>query len=146
MNQLDKTILRELQRDSRISYNDLSDTIKKPSSTIHDHVKRLVSEGIIRAYTIKVDDSKVGRDYKALIGIETGAKLFLNVAEELSKIDDVCDVYSTTAEFDLMIKMKVSSRDNMANALNKIRHIEGVNDIYVISILDTYKEDGFSFK
>ncbi len=143
MNKLDMVIIKELQRDSRTSYSDLSIILKKPSSTIHDHVKKLVSERVIRAYTIKVDDSRTGLDYKALLGIETGAKLFRKVADELCKMDDITDVFATTAEFDLMIKVKVSSRTHLAHTLDRIRKIEGVNDIYVISILDVLKEDGF---
>lgn len=76
----------------------------------------------------------------AIIGVETGAKLFNQVARELCEINEV-EVYGTTAEFDLMIKARASSRDELSEILSRIRSIDGVYDIFVSSILEVFKEE-----
>ena len=77
----------------------------------------------------------------AIIGVETGAKLYKNVSEALCEIDEVVEVYGTTADFDLMIKVRTSTQGELSNILNRIRKIDGVDDIYVSSILEIFKEE-----
>ena len=96
---------------------------------------------IIKKYTVIVDDEKVGLNHIAIIGVETGAKLFKQVARELCEIHEVVEIYGTTAEFDLMIKARASSRDELSEILSTIRSIDGVDDIFVSSILKVFTEE-----
>jgi len=137
----DLTLLRELQMEGRASYSKLSKKTGIPNSTIHDKVKRLISNGVIKGYTIIIDKEKVGLDNVAIIGVETGAKQFRDVAKNLCEIREIVEVYGTTAEFDLMVKVRASSRDELSNVLNQIRSVDGVDDIYVSSILEVFKEE-----
>ena len=134
-------ILRELQDDGRVSYAELSRITGIPGSTLHDKIKNMVARKIIKKYTVIVDDEKVGLNHIAIIGVETGAKLFKQVARELCEIHEVVEVYGTTAEFDLMIKARASSRDELSEILSTIRSIDGVDDIFVSSILEVFKEE-----
>lgn len=137
----DLVILKELQKDGRISYAELSRISEIPHSTVHDRIRRLISSGVIKKFTVILDVEEVGVNIVAIIGVETGAKLYKNVAEALCKIDEVVEVYGTTAEFDLMIKIRTTTRDELSNILNQIRRIDGVDDIYVSSILEIFKEE-----
>lgn len=144
MSDLDKEdfiILKELQKDGRISYAELSRKTGIPDSTIHDKIKRLISRGVIKKFTTILNEKKIGMNIVAIIGVETGAKLYKNVAEALCEVEEVVEVYGTTAEFDLMIKVRTSTRDELSNILNQIRKIDGVDDIYVSSILEIFKEE-----
>ena len=137
----DFTILTEIQKDGRISYVKLSRKTGIPDSTIHDKIKRLISKGVIKKFITILNDEKVGVNIVAIIGVETGAKLYKNVAEALCEVEAVVEVYGTTAEFDLMIKVRTSTRDELSKILNQIRKIDGVDDIYVSSILEVFKEE-----
>lgn len=136
----DLIILREFQEDGRISYAELSRKTGIPDSTIHDKTRKLISKGVIKKFAAIIDQEKVGLNMVAIIGVETGAKLYKKVASELSEIRKVVEVYGTTAEFDLMIKVRTSTRDDLSLILNQIRRMDGVDDIYVSSILETFKE------
>ena len=137
----DLAVLKELQMNGRASYSKLSKKTGIPGSTIHDRVKRLISNGVIKRFTIIVDKEKVGLSNVAIIGVETGAKQFRDVADKLCEIREIVEVYGTTAEFDLMVKVRASSRDELSNVLNQIRSVDGVDDIYVSSILEVFKEE-----
>lgn len=137
----DLMILRELQEDGRISYTSLSKKTGIPSSTLHDKTKRLISDGVIKKFTVVIDGEKIGLNNIAIIGVQTGAKEFKNVAEKLCDIKRVVYVYETTAEFDLMIKVRAYSRNELSEILNQIRTIDGVDDIYISSVLDVFKEE-----
>lgn len=133
-------ILRSLQKEGRISYAELSRRTGIPDSTIHDKIARLVSRGVIKKFVGFLNEEKVGVDTVAIIGLETVAKLYNRVADALCEIDEVIEVYGTIAELDLMIKVR-TTRDELSNVLHRIRKIDGVDDIYVSSILEIFKED-----
>jgi len=80
----DVIILRELQEDGRISYAELSRKTRIPDSTIYDKIKKLISRGVIKKFAAIIDQEKVGLNAVAIIGVETGAKLYKKVAETLS--------------------------------------------------------------
>lgn len=137
----DLIILREFQRDGRISYAELSRKTDIPDSTIHDKTSKMISRGVIRKFAAIIDQERVGLNQVAIIGVETGAKLYKKVASDLSEFSEVVEVYGTTAEYDLMIKVRTSTRDKLNAVLNQIRTIDGIDDIYVSSILETFKEE-----
>ena len=137
----DLIILREFQKDGRISFAELSRKTGIPDSTIYDKTSKLISRGVIKQFAAIIDPKKVGLNRVAIIGVETGAKLYKKVASALSEMGEVVEVYGTTAEFDLMIKIRTSTRDSLSVILHQIRGIDGIDDIYVSSILETFKEE-----
>jgi len=46
-----------------------------------------------------------------------------------------------TGEFDLMIKIKTNSIEDLNRILNVIRSMKGVDDIFAMTVLETFKEE-----
>lgn len=136
----DLKILGVLQGEGDISFSRLGNTVGIPTSTVHDKVKRLISEGIIKKFTIIVDERALGLNVVVLLGVETNAKLYKKVAEKLVDMVEVVEVYGTTAEFDLMIKIQAKNRDELTKILDKVRAIDGIDDIYIFSVLEVFKD------
>jgi len=141
IDEIDVLILDCLQENGRMSFSQISRKTGMPTSTIYDHYNRMVESGVIKKIAVLLDEELCGGSVKAIVGVETGAKLYLSVAEELTKIDDVIEVYGTTAEFDLMIKVQSWEEDSFRDVLNDIRRIDGVEDIFISSILEVFKEE-----
>ena len=137
----DIKILSALQENGRISYSDLGKLIQIPTSTAHDKVKRLIDEGVIEKFTVFLDDRIVGLNIVVIVGVETNAKLYKSVAEALAKIIEVVEVYGTTAQFDLMIKIQAQNRGELTQILDKVRAIDGIDDIFVFSVLEVFKDE-----
>ena len=136
----DLKILEELQKNAKISYRELSENTGIPSSTLHDRVKKMTEESVIKEYITTISDEAIGCTQIAIIGVETGAELYGSVASSLTKLPEVTDVYGTTAQYDLMIKLRAYNRNHLGETLNKIRNIPGVNDINVAVALEVFKE------
>jgi Lrp/AsnC family transcriptional regulator, regulator for asnA, asnC and gidA len=98
-------------------------------------------EGVIKQYTTIINDEAIGCTQLSIIGVETGAELYKNVADNLIKIPEIVEVYGTTAQYDLMIKLRAYNRNHLGDTLNQIRNIPGVNDINVAIALEVFKED-----
>ncbi len=137
----DLKILMELQQDGRENYAEISRKTGIPSSTVHDKITRLVNRGIIKKFTVILDKEKVGFSVLALVGIKTGAELYRTVAKKLGEIPELLKVYGTTAQFDLMAKVRTTSVDRLNTILNMIRKTKGVDDIFIISILEVFKDE-----
>jgi len=137
----DVKILMELQKGGRMNYAELSRRTGIPDSTVYSKVVRLRERGVIKDFTVILDGEKVGFGIAALIGVETGAQLYTGVARELSRLDEVVEVYGTTAEFDLMVKVRTVSLQRLSEILSTIRSIKGVDDLFVMTVLETFKED-----
>jgi Lrp/AsnC family transcriptional regulator for asnA, asnC and gidA len=124
---LDVKILGELARDASISVPRLSKKINVNSSVVYSRIKRLVKRGLIRKFTIVINDEALGFSVKALTGINMDSKLRDNVLSELFKIPEVREVAEVTGRFDVLVTMTSRSLDEMHQLISeKIGRIEGV--------------------
>ncbi len=124
---LDLKILGELSRDASISVPRLSKKINVNSSVVYSRIKRLVKRGLIKKFTIIINDEALGLSVKALTGINMDSKLRDNVLNELFKIPEVREVAEVTGRFDVLVTMTARSLDEMHQLISeKIGRIEGV--------------------
>ena len=124
---LDLKILSELSKDASISVPRLSKKININSSVVYSRIKRLVKRGLIKKFTIVINDEALGFNVKALTGITMDSKLRDNVLKELFKIPEVREVAEVTGRFDVLVTMTARSLDEMHQIISeKVGRIEGV--------------------
>lgn len=124
---LDLKILSELSKDASISVPRLSKKININSSVVYSRIKRLVKRGLIKKFTIVINDEALGFNVKALTGITMDSKLRDNVLGELFKILEVREVAEVTGRFDVLVTMTARSLDEMHQIISeKVGRIEGV--------------------
>jgi Lrp/AsnC family transcriptional regulator for asnA, asnC and gidA len=124
---LDIKILSELAKDASVSVPKLSKKINVNASVVYSRIKRLSKRGLIRKFTIVINDEALGFNVKALTGINMDSKLRDNVLNELFKIPEVREVSEVTGRFDVLVTMNARSLDEMHQLISeKIGHVEGV--------------------
>jgi Lrp/AsnC family transcriptional regulator for asnA, asnC and gidA len=124
---LDVKILGELAKDASISVPRLSKKINVNSSVVYSRIKRLVKRGLIKKFTIIINDEALGFGVKALTGINMDSKLRDNVLNELFKIPEVREVAEVTGRFDVLVTMTARTLDEMHQLISeKVGRIEGV--------------------
>ncbi len=124
---LDLKILGELSKDASISVPNLSKKININSSVVYSRIKRLVKRGLIKRFTIIINDEALGFNVKALTGITMDSKLRDNVLDELFKIPEVREVAEVTGRFDILVTMIARSLDEMHQIISeKVGRIEGI--------------------
>lgn len=64
---IDRKILNELMRDSRLSMSELGRRINLSSPSVSERVKQMESHGVIESYTTKVNLGKLGNDIQCII-------------------------------------------------------------------------------
>ena len=124
---LDLKILSELANDASISVPKLSKKINVNASVVYSRIKRLIKRGLIKKFTIVINDEALGFNVKALTGINMDSKLRDNVLNELFKIPEVREVSEVTGRFDVLVTMNARSLDEMHQLISeKVGRIEGV--------------------
>lgn len=69
LDRIDSEILAILRDDARIPYQTLGDRVHLSANAAADRVRRLVRTGVIRRFTIDIDQSRLGRDLEAVIDV-----------------------------------------------------------------------------
>jgi DNA-binding Lrp family transcriptional regulator len=141
MDDVDTAILRSLIKNSRISLSQMSKEIDVPDATISNRLKKLENE-VIKRYTVILDWQKIGLDITTIIIIQTESEKHESVKEELSKLNEVSEVYSVSGEYDILIKVWVRNIEELNKLMNtKIRSIDGVEDLTEMIVMERVKEE-----
>ena len=141
MDDLDTDILRSLIKNSRITLSQMSKEIDVPDATISNRLKKL-EEDVIKRYTVILDWQKIGLDITTIIIIQTESEKHEYVKEELSKLEEVSEVYSVSGEYDILIKVWVSDIEELNQLMNtKIRSVDGVEDLTEMIVMERVKEE-----
>jgi Lrp/AsnC family leucine-responsive transcriptional regulator len=69
LDDIDHKILGILRDDARIPYQTLAERVHLSPNASRDRVRRLSRLGVIRRFTIELDQSRLGRDLEAVIDV-----------------------------------------------------------------------------
>lgn len=112
MDTLDKAILSEIQRDGKISMQDLADRVHSSSTQCWRRVRQLQDKGVIRGYQAVLDTRSMGLQAMAYIHValkdhgEQSVKEFLHIVDTSDQIIDCCSI---TGDHDFILKVVARS-------------------------------------
>ncbi|MBT2988885.1 MAG: AsnC family transcriptional regulator [gamma proteobacterium symbiont of Ctena orbiculata] len=135
LDRFDRHILDELQRDGRVSNQDLAERIGLSPSPCLRRVRALEESGIITGYRAHLDANKLDLNLTALIHIAMDRhtpERFENFERKIKSLPEVMECLLITGQ-DADYQVKVVVRDMeayQALLLNKITRIEGVTGVH----------------
>src|SRR5574343_648894 len=136
----DREILTILQREGRISNQDLADRIGLSPSPCLRRVRVLEESGLITGYRAMLDAKKLGLTLMALIGISMDQhtpERFANLEACIAEIPEVLECLLITGQqSDYQLKVVVRDMDGYQDLLlNKITRIAGVTGVHTSFVL-----------
>lgn len=136
---VDRQILELLQKDARMPYLDIARKLVVSGGTIHQRIDKMKSHGIIKGNRIELDHKRLGRDVTALLGLHlTSSKALKSTISKIEQLKEVLEVYYTTGNYALLIKVTVRSIDDFHDFLvNKLQAIESIRATESFMVLDT---------
>lgn len=135
----DKRILRELWRDCRRSYRELSAVLSMSPSALIERIKRLEASGVITRYSADMDYLKLGFEFMALVEISISGSDLLAVEKRIAQIPHVAAVWDTTGEYDAMAVLMCRSRSELSATVKKILAMESVDKTNTNVVLNVVK-------
>ncbi len=136
----DHAILQRLQRDGRITNQELAEAVNLSPSPCLRRVRRLEEEGIIEGYVARLNARKLGLNLMAFIQISMDRhtpERFAHFEQTIANYPEVQECHLITGQSaDYQLKVVVEDMDAYQQfLLNKITRIEGVSGVHSSFVL-----------
>ncbi len=141
LDELDLEILRHLNQDARKSYRDIARDVKASISTISNRIRRLEADGVITGYAPLIDESKMGFDVMAVVGVKIHKGKLLEVQRRIAKDERVTHVYDVTGEWDSIVVVRLKNTRELDAFIKRLGSMEYVENTYTQVVLNVVKEE-----
>ena len=132
MDEINKKIIRELENNSRQTNIQLAKKLKVSEGTIRQRITKLSKNKIIN-FTI---ETSTLYGFSAMVLIKTDPSINTDIiAKKLKNIESVKNIFETTGNFDIIIKLNTDSALEFNGIIEKIRTINGIDSTESLVIL-----------
>ena len=100
----DGKIIGILKQDSRMPIREIAKQTRIRPSTVHQRIQKLIENGAIEKFTIKLNDKAIGENFIVFMLVKGGTTEYID--NKILTNDHVKEVFGVTGEYDLMIKLK----------------------------------------
>ncbi|QGR19460.1 Lrp/AsnC family transcriptional regulator [Stygiolobus azoricus] len=138
---VDRKLLIELLKDSRVSLRKLAEEMNVSPATLHNRLFRLVQEGVIKGFTALIDYSKLGYTLTSIIMAKVDGKHLVEFEREIANLDNVIGVYDIVGEYDVAVIAKFRSVEDLDNFLKSLLKNPKVERTHTSIVLNVVKED-----
>ncbi len=141
IDELDASLLLELQKDARVGVLELSRRLDVARGTVQSRLDRMIDAGVIRSFSANLNLDALGFQVKAYVTVEVKEGQVGSVVEPLSKIDEVLEVHSVAAQGDLLCLIAARSNQHMMDVLEKVLTIPDIARTSTAIVLKTQIEN-----
>ncbi|MEO0398080.1 MAG: Lrp/AsnC family transcriptional regulator [Pseudomonadota bacterium] len=116
----DRAILRALQKDGRLSIQDLSEQVNLSASPCSRRIKRLEETGVILGYKAHLDERKTGAGFSVFVSVRLDRQVdeALQAFEAaIASYDEVVDCWLMTGQQDYLMRVAVADLDEFETFL-----------------------------
>jgi len=144
MDDKDESILDVLKENSKLSTQQISKRISIPITTVHNRMKKLKEEGVIKKYTVVLDPKKIGKQISAYVLINVDYTLLKQIKKtqhELTKKlrlhPSVEEASRVTGGTDIILKTRVKNVDELDDFVTRyLRNVDGIDRTQTMVILN----------
>jgi len=139
IDEVDKAIIRELQRDGRMAYSQLAPLVGLSQAAVRHRVQRLVETGVVQVVAV-TDPLRLGFTVQAMIGVRASGDL-RRLAAQLAAVDEIDYVVVAAGSFDLLLEVVCADNDALLELLDReVRSLDGVTSAEVFTYLHLEKQ------
>lgn len=122
LDRIDRNILRELQKNGRISNVELAKKIGLSPTPCMERVKRLEKNAVIKSYTALLDPQYLNATLLIYIEIRlkrTTSDVFERFNQEVKLLDEILECHLVSGDFDYLLKTRVADMSAYRKVLNQ---------------------------
>ena len=139
MDEVDRGIIERLREDARMTFVDIGKALGVSDATVYNRVKRLVEVGVIKKFTIEVDETAVGKRVSGFIMLNVKPGAVKEVSQQLAEIERVSEVHEIHGSEDLIVKVRAKNLGKVRSVILKVRGIPDVVQTEFIPVFKTWK-------
>jgi Lrp/AsnC family leucine-responsive transcriptional regulator len=140
---VDLRILEILQRDARVTQQEIARRVRLSQPSVADRIHKLEARGVILGYVAKVDPTHLGKDITAFIGVGIShPKYFEQFGKKILALPDILECHRVAGSDSYLLKIRTENTRSLDRLLvQEIRTIPGVYRTETTLVLSSIKED-----
>src|SRR5512140_3018578 len=128
LDEVDLYLIEALRKDGREPFAQIADRLKVSPGMIRQRYTRLVEQGYLKVVAI-TNPLQRGLKTMAMIGIRTDGNRMLEVADEVSRLEEVIYLVVASGRFDLLAEVFWRDHEDLCRSMTeRLYGIEGVRE------------------
>ena len=137
---LDRKILGALVNDATQSYATLATHVGLSAPAVHERVKRLRRQRIIKETVARLDGARIGKPLLVFLHVETQNWGYSKAFEKLRELPEIEELHSVTGGTSLILKVRLPNSTALESLLRQIHQFDSVVSTKSFVALSTYKD------
>ena len=122
----DQAIVSLLQKDGRMSVQDLAQALGLTRATVSKRMDKLETSGVIAGYTAVVSKDFFHKKIRGWVMITAVPNTEEKAIVDMKLIPEVSKIYTTNGRWDLAVEIRAADLASFDAALSKIRQVRGI--------------------
>jgi len=137
LDDLNRHILEELQKDARLSTVEIGRRIGLSAPAVADRIQKLEDLGFIKGYRTLLDMDKLGLTIRAFIHFKTTQLKHTEMIRMVESIPEVIEWYTVTGVYCILLKIAAPSSQRLADLIEQLEEHGETNTSLILA-----KDDG----
>lgn len=135
LDERDLHIVAALQQDARATYADVAARVGLSASAVHDRVRKLEQQGVIRGYSAVVDPEALGLSVTALIAASPlDPRQPDDLPDRVAEFPEVEDCFSVAGEANYVLKVRTRTTTELEDLIRRLREKANVTTRTTIAL------------
>ena len=140
LDETDLSIIEALRKDGRVAFAQIAEQLGVSPGMIRQRYTRLVDQGFLKIVAV-TNPLRMGYKTMAMIGIRVDGSKLLNVAERISKLEEVIYLVVSSGRFDIFAEVVCRDHEDLLRFITeKLSTIAGVRESESFMHLKIIKE------
>jgi Lrp/AsnC family leucine-responsive transcriptional regulator len=130
LDSIDRRILAELQRDGRISHQDLADRVGLSPTPCARRMRLLQDEGYVTGYAALIDEAQMGFGFSVFVSVKLDRQVddqLVSFERAIAQCPEVVDCWLMTGNRDYLLRIAVSGLEEYERFLTgRLTKLPGV--------------------
>lgn len=144
MDQIDKTILEQLQDNARLSVVELARRVNLSKTPCTERINKLERAGVILGYRAELNPGELGAEHVAFVQVilsTSTAKALQQFNEEIRRIEEIQSCHMIAGDYDFLLKVRTRDIQEYRSVLGeKINSLPHVQQTHTHVVMETVKD------
>jgi Lrp/AsnC family leucine-responsive transcriptional regulator len=121
MDAKDRKILGLLEADGRMGFAEIGEAVGLAGSSVHDRVRKLEKQGVIRGYRADIDFEKAGLPITAIVSLALSPSSPTDIPSKIAEFPLVQSCYSVAGDNSYALLVRAPSTNDLEELLDGLR-------------------------
>lgn len=136
LDRIDFDLVAALQDNAALRLEDLARQVQLAPSTVHERLRRLERDGVIRRWTVHCDAAALGLPVLAFVGVRS-TRPCSELLGPLLEIPAIEECHSVAGSLSMLLKVRVENPPGLLALTDRLRQIPGIESTETTLVLAT---------